>query len=59
MRRPARQLMRWPVGRLFDVVASRFRPGRRVRFMIEQLFVRVSSLVVIRALRWPGEDANP
>jgi hypothetical protein len=28
---------------------------RRVCFMIEQLFVRVSSLVVVRALRWPGE----
>ena len=29
--------------------------GRRVCYMIEQLFVRVSSLVVVRALRWPGE----
>jgi hypothetical protein len=34
---------------------SQPRRCRRVCFMIEQLFVRVSSLVVVRALRWPGE----
>src|ERR1019366_6607965 len=33
-------------GRPFDAVAGRFRPQRRVVFMIEQLFVRVALLAV-------------
>jgi hypothetical protein len=44
--------------RSLSVLASLLRSAGVLSFMIEQLFVRVSALVVVRALRRPGDRAR-